>query len=74
VSVNPGQAPYGRRPCENKIREAELLPSFGTVGHGLNNAMMKSFWSSMQIDLLKRQKWRTCMELANAIFEYIKVF
>lgn len=57
-----------------KIRDAGLLPSFGTVGDGLDNAMMESFWSSMQIELLNRQKWRTRLELANAIFDYIEVF
>ena len=36
--------------------------------------MMESFWSSMQIELLNRQKWRTRVELANAIFDYIEVF
>jgi putative transposase len=36
--------------------------------------MMESFWSSMQIELLDRKKWRTRIELANAIFEYIEVF
>lgn len=30
-----------------KIRSAGLLPSFGSVGDGLDNAMMESFWSSM---------------------------
>ncbi|MFC5298366.1 IS3 family transposase, partial [Brachybacterium tyrofermentans] len=57
-----------------KIRSAGLLPSFGTVGDGLDNAMMESFWSSMQIELLNRKKWNTRIELANAIFEYIEVF
>lgn len=57
-----------------KIRSAGLLPSFGTVGDGLDNAMMESFWSSMQIELLNRKKWKTRVELANAIFEYIEVF
>lgn len=57
-----------------KIRSAGLLPSFGTVGDGLDNAMMESFWSSMQIELLNRKKWRTRIELANALFEYIEVF
>jgi transposase InsO family protein len=36
--------------------------------------MMESFWSSMQIELLNRKKWRTRIELAIAIFEYIGVF
>jgi putative transposase len=57
-----------------KIHSAGLLPSFGTVGDGLDNAMMESFWSSMQIELLDRKKWRTRIELANAIFDYIEVF
>ena len=36
--------------------------------------MMESFWSSMQIELLDRQKWKTRGELANAIFDYIEIF
>lgn len=57
-----------------RIRTAGLLPSFGTVGDGLDNAMMESFWSSMQIELLNRKKWKTRIELANAIFDYIEIF
>lgn len=56
----------------DKIRSAGLMPSFGSVGDGLDNAMRESFWSSMQIELLNRRKWRTRVELANAIFEYIE--
>jgi len=36
--------------------------------------MMESFWSSMQIELLNRKKWRTRLDLANAIFDYIEIF
>ncbi len=36
--------------------------------------MMESFWSSMQIELLNRRRWKTRVELANAIFEYIEIF
>ena len=57
-----------------KIRSSGLLPSFGSIGDGLDNAMMESFWSSMQIELLDRQKWKTRVELANAIFDYIEIF
>ena len=53
----------------NKIREAGLMPSFGSIGDGFDNAMMESFWSSMQIELLDRQRWSTRVELANAMFE-----
>ena len=58
----------------NKIRSAGLMPSFGSVGDGLDNAMMESFWSSMQIELLNRQRWKTRVELANAVFDYIEIF
>jgi putative transposase len=57
-----------------KIRSAGLMPSFGTVGDGLDNAMMESFWGSMQIELLNRQRWKTRVELANAMFDYIEIF
>ena len=36
--------------------------------------MMESFWSSMQSELLNRRKWKTRVELANAIFDYIEIF
>ncbi|GAA1000289.1 transposase InsO family protein [Subtercola frigoramans] len=58
----------------NKIRASGLMPSFGTIGDCYDNSMMESFWSSMQIELLNRKKWRTRVDLANAIFEYIEIF
>lgn len=58
----------------DKIRSAGLMPSFGSIGDGLDNAMMESFWSSMQIELLNRKRWKTRVELANAIFDYIEIF
>ena len=58
----------------NKTRSAGLMPSFGSIGDAYDNAMMESFWSTMQIELLNRKKWKTRIELANAIFEFIEVF
>ena len=49
------------------------MPSFGTIGD-CYDAMMESSWSSMQIELLNRKKWRTRLDLANAIFDYIEIF
>ena len=48
--------------------------SLWSSSFGLDNAMMESFWSSMQIELLDRKKWKTRLELANAIFDYIEIF
>ena len=57
-----------------RIRDAGLMPSFGSVGDAFDNAMMESFWSSMQNELLDRKKWKTRLELSNAIFDYIEIF
>ncbi len=38
------------------------------------HAMVESFRSSMQIELLNRRRSTTRVELANAIFEYIEIF
>ncbi|WP_410677310.1 hypothetical protein [Amycolatopsis sp. cmx-4-68] len=40
-------------------------PSLGTAGDGYDNAMMESFWSKVQTELLDRKKWNTRTELAN---------
>lgn len=54
--------------------DSGLLPSMGSKGDCYDNAMIESFWSRMQVEWLNRQKWRTRVELANAIFEYLEVF
>jgi putative transposase len=36
--------------------------------------MMEAFWARMQTELLNRKRWRTRLELANAIFEYLEIF
>ena len=44
------------------------------MGDVYDNAMMAWLWSTMQSELLNRKKWKTRIELANAIFEFIEVF
>ena len=36
--------------------------------------MIESFWGRVQTELLDRKRWRTCVELANTIFEYLEIF
>ncbi|WP_084796250.1 IS3 family transposase [Pseudonocardia asaccharolytica] len=57
-----------------RARRAGLLPSLGSVGDPYDNAVAEAFWARMQTELLDRQRWRTRVELANAIFEYIEGF
>ena len=38
------------------------------------NAVIESFWARMQVELLNRRRWKTHLELSNAIFEYLEIF
>lgn len=55
-----------------RIREAGLLGSMGTVGDCYDNAMMESFWHTMQLELLDTRTWENRQQLCNAIFEWIE--
>src|SRR5215207_6646368 len=55
-------------------KDAGLLPSMGTIGDAYDNAVIESFWARMQTELLDRRRWKTRVELANAIFEYLEIF
>jgi putative transposase len=57
-----------------RVREAGLTPSMGTIGDGYDNAPIESFWGRMQTELLDTKKWATRAELASAIFSYIEIF
>ena len=57
-----------------RMREAGLLGSMGKVASAYDNALMESFWGSMQIELLDRRAWATRSELATAMFDWIEAF
>jgi putative transposase len=57
-----------------KVKEAGLAPSMGSVGSAYDNAMMESFWGRMHVELLNRKKWKTRVDLANSIHDYIELF
>ncbi|ROZ42896.1 IS3 family transposase [Rhodococcus sp. WS3] len=58
----------------DRAKQSGLVPSMGSVGDCYDNATIESFWGRMQTELLNRQRWRTRIELANAIFEYLEIF
>jgi len=57
-----------------KVKDAGLAPSMGAVGSAYDNAMVESFWGRMQVELFNRKRWKTRVELANAIHDYIELF
>lgn len=65
---------YGSWAFTKRAKDSGLVPSMGSVGDCYDNAMMESFWSRMQVELLDRHRWRTRVELANAIFDYLEIW
>ncbi|EEP74720.1 transposase [Micromonospora sp. ATCC 39149] len=57
-----------------RVQEAGLAPSMGSISDCYDNGMIESCWGRMQTERLSRRRWRTRIELANAIFEYLKIF
>ena len=57
-----------------RVRQAVLVPSLGTVGDAFDNAVIESFWTRLQTELLNRPKWKTRVELSTALFDYVEIF
>ncbi len=50
-----------------RAKDSRLLASMSTIGDADADAVIESFWARMQTELLDRRRWRTRVELANAI-------
>ena len=46
----------------------------GRVASSVDNALIESFWSTMQRELLDRTSWESRAQLASAMFEWIEGF
>ena len=57
-----------------KVRDVGIAPSMGAVGSAYDNAMVEAFWGRMQVELLNRHRWKTRIEPATAIHDYIEQF
>ncbi|RNE62357.1 IS3 family transposase [Cryobacterium tepidiphilum] len=58
----------------HRLRQAGLLGSMGRVASSVDNALIESFWSTMQRELLDRSTWTSKTQLASAMFEWIEAF
>jgi putative transposase len=56
----------------HNLTQAGISPSMGAVGSAFDNALMESLWGRMQVELLNRRRWKTRIELATAIHDYIE--
>ena len=57
-----------------RAADSGLVPSMGSIGDCFDNAVIESFWSRMQVELLNTRRWKTRVELATAIFEYLEIW
>jgi putative transposase len=57
-----------------RLKEAELLPSMGSVADAFDNALAESFISTLKRELLHRHSWPSRESVRVAIFEYIECF
>jgi putative transposase len=58
---------FGRR-----LRTAGLLGSMGSIGDCFDNAVVESFFGTLQLELLDQHHWTDRQQLASAIFEWIE--
>ena len=65
---------FGSWAFTERAKASGLLPSMGSIGDCYDNGMIESFWSRMQVELLNRRRWRTRLELANAMFDYLEIW
>jgi putative transposase len=71
-----------RRPLESaqytswafgqRLREAGLLGSMGSIGDCFDNGLAESFFATLHTELLDRHPWTTRDQLANAVFAYLE--
>ena len=57
-----------------RVRDAGLAPSIVAVGCPYDNAVVEAFWGRMQVELFNRKSWKTRIEFASAIHDYIELF
>ena len=60
-------------PSPSARRTPSCWPRWAASGDCYDNSTIEAFRSRMQVELLDRMNWHTCLELANAIFEYLEI-
>ena len=56
----------------NRCREMGVRPSMGTVGDAYDNAMARSFFASLECELIARRSWKSTTEARMAVFTSIE--
>ena len=65
---------YASEMYRQRLAQASVVPSMSRKGNCYDNALMKSFWSSMKRELVHRVHFATRQEARAAIFDWIEIF
>jgi putative transposase len=65
---------FGSWVFTQRAKASGLLPSMGSIGDCYDISMIEAFWSRLQVELLDRRRWRTRLELSNALFDYLEIW
>ena len=55
-----------------RCREANVMPSMGSVGDAYDNAMAESFFATLERELLDRRRFKSQAEARMAVFEWLE--
>jgi putative transposase len=55
-----------------RLRDAGIAPSMGSVGDAYDNAVAESFFATLKGELLDREPWPTRAAARSAIFAYLE--
>lgn len=67
-------AQYGSWLFGQRLRDAGLLGSMGSIGDAYDNSVAEAFFSIIQRELFDQHHWTTRDQLATAIFEWIETW
>jgi putative transposase len=78
--VPPGQlthhadhgSQYTSLAFSQRLADAGIAASMGSIGDAYDNSLIGSFWGSIQTELLYRHVWPTRHDAEMAIFEWIE--
>ena len=65
---------YASAAYRQALKAAGLVASMSRKGNCYDNATMESFWSTLKLELVYRQKFNTHTQARGQIFDYIETF
>lgn len=58
----------------SRLQALGMRPSMGTVGDSLDNALIESFFASLECELIDRRHWRTRAEAHLEVFWWLEAW